>query len=583
LTKRDLRIREHLLIGLALLGLGAMVGRLIYIKSFQGVRLAAKADRQQRADIPIKARRGLILDARGRIISATTLRTSVFADPQVLPDTQVAAETVAGILELDPAEIAPDLLAAGDRRFFVIKRGITEAQAEQIRAAGIYGLGTFSEPFRSYPMEELAAATIGFVSPDGTGISGIEHQCDHWLRGENGVKTIVRDARRKAFWLAEEGYRPARDGYHVVLTIDAEIQTAVESELEAGVSRFNAESGVAVVIHPHTGAVLAMANYPSFDPNHYTDFGEERYRNRVITDPYEPGSTFKPFIAAAALAENVVHPGEVFDCEHGAWTEGARTLKDHHPYDFLSFEEILIKSSNIGMGKLGLRLGNRKLYEYVTKCGFGEPTGVGLEGESEGLLRPLVRWNAFSTTSLPMGQEIGVTPMQLARSFCIFANGGKLVTPYVIRAIVDAEGRVVQDMTPPETESEPVYPPEVLDVMRKILCSVVNDSPRGAAQLPSHQVFGKTGTAQIARKDGRGYEKRAYVSSFVAGVPAENPELVAFVAIRRPDASVGYYGGQVAAPVVKEILRHSLAYLRIPGDIAPDASRATAMHEDFAD
>lgn len=582
MTTRDLRLREHVLIGLALLGLGAMVGRLVYINSFDGTRLAAKANRQQRADIPIKARRGLILDARGRIISATTLRTSVFADPQVLPDKQAAAETVARILDLDPAEIVPDLLAAGDRRFFVIKRGVTEAQADQIRDAGIYGLGTFTEPFRTYPMEELAAATIGFVSPDGTGISGIEHQCDHWLRGENGVKTVVRDAGRNAFWLAEEGYRPARDGYHVVLTIDAEIQSAVESELAKGVKRFNAESGVAVVIHPQTGAVLAMANYPGFDPNHYTDYSEDRYRNRVITDPYEPGSTFKPFIAAAALTENVVHMGEVFDCEHGSWTEGARTLKDHHPYDFLTFQEIIIKSSNIGMGKLGLRLGNRHLYEYVKRCGFGEPTGIGLEGESEGLVRPLVRWNAFSTTSIPMGQEIGVTPIQLARSFCIFANGGKLITPYVIRAIVDAEGRVVQDMTPPQTDSEPVYPPEVLAKMRGILCSVVNDSSHHIA-LPSHQIFGKTGTAQIARKDGRGYEHRAYVASFVGGVPAENPELVAMVAIRRPDASIGYYGGLVSAPVVREILRHSLAYLRIPGDIAPNADRATAMSGDYDD
>lgn len=580
---RDLRLREHLLIGLALLGLGALVGRLVYIKSFDGSRLAAKADRQQRADIPIKARRGLILDARGRIISATTLRTSVFADPQVLPDKQAAAETVAAILELDPAEIAPDLLAAGDRRFFVIKRGITEIEADRIREAGIYGLGTFNEPFRSYPMQELAAAMIGFVSPDGTGISGIEHQCEHWLRGENGVKTIVRDARRKAFWLAEEGYRPARDGYHVVLTMDAEIQSAVESELAAGVARFNAESGVAIVMHPQSGAILAMANYPGFDPNHYSDYGEERYRNRIITDPYEPGSTFKPFIAAAALAEKAVHLGEMFDCEHGAWTEGARTLKDHHAYDFLTFQEILVKSSNIGMGKLGLRLGNRKLYEYVRQCGFGETTGVGLEGESEGLLRPLVRWNAFSTTSLPMGQEIGVTPLQLARSFCLFANGGRLVTPYAIRAIVDAEGRVVQDMTPPEVDTEPVFPPDVIDQMRDILCSVVNDSASKAGCLPSHQVFGKTGTAQIARKDGRGYEKRAYVSSFVAGAPASNPELVVFVAIRRPDASVGYYGGQVAAPVVREILRHSLAYLRIPGDIAPGTTQSTAMRDEYED
>lgn len=576
---RDSRYRGHLLIAMVMVGLGALVGRLIYIKSFDGIRLAAKAERQQRAVIPIKARRGLILDARGRIISATTLRTSVFADPQVLPDKEQAAATVAGILSLRAEEIAPELLAAGDRRFFVIQRGITEAQAQEIEAAGIYGLGTFSEPYRNYPMAELAAAVIGFVSPDGEGISGIEHQCNHWLRGENGVKTIIRDARRKAFWLAEDGYRPARDGYHVVLTLDAEIQAITERELAEGVARFDAESGVAIVIHPHTGAVLAMANYPGFDPNVYRDYGMDRYRNRIITDPYEPGSTFKPFIAAAALNEKIVHPGEIFDCEHGEWSEGKRTLKDHHPYDFLSFEDVLIKSSNIGMGKMGLRLGNAKLYEYVRKFGFGRKTGISLEGESEGLLRPLARWNSFSTTSIPMGQEIAVTPIQLARSFCVFANGGRLVTPYVLRAIVDAEGRVVQDLTPPVPAEDPVLPADVIARMRRIMCAVVNNSASGSAKLPTHQVFGKTGTAEIARKDGRGYEKNAYVSSFVGGVPAEAPELVVFVAVRRPDKSIGYYGGQVAAPVVREIMRHTLAYLHIPGDISPDTDRSTAMAE----
>lgn len=580
---RDTRHRGHLLIALAMVGLAALVGRLVYIKSFDGPRLAAKAARQQSAVIPIKARRGLILDARGRIISATSLRTSVFADPQVVPDKENAAATVAEILGLDAAEIVPELLAAGDRRFFVIQRGISEEQSNEIADAGIYGLGTFNEPYRNYPMGDLAAAVIGFVSPDGAGVSGIEHQCNHWLTGENGVKTIIRDARRKAFWLAEDGYRPARDGYHVVLTLDAEIQAVAERELAEGIARFDAKSGVAIVMHPHTGAVLAMVNYPGFDPNHYRDYGAERYRNRIITDPYEPGSTFKPFIAAAALNEKVVQPGEIFDCEHGEWKEGPRTLKDHHPYDFLSFEEVLIKSSNIGMGKIGMRLGNAKLNEYVRKFGFGTTTGIGLLGESEGLLRPLVRWNAYSTTSLPMGQEIAVTPIQLARSFCVFANGGRLVTPFVLRAIVDADGRVVQDLTPPPVSETPVLPPDVLSTMRGILCSVVNDSSRRSGCLPNHQVFGKTGTAEIARRDGRGYEKGAYVSSFVAGVPAASPELVVFVAIRRPDASIGYYGGQVSAPVVREIMRHSLAYLRIPGDITPEGNESTALSDDVMD
>ncbi|MFQ5428940.1 MAG: peptidoglycan D,D-transpeptidase FtsI family protein [Phycisphaerae bacterium] len=577
LRSRFSQLTGHWLIGTVLAVLLLLVGRLVYINTYNRPVLLSRAQKQHRSDVPIKARRGLIVDRVGRILSGTMLRKSVFADPQVLPDKRHAAETVARVLDLDFGEIAPDLLAAGDRRFFVIRRGVTEEQARRISAEGIYGLGVFSEPYRTYPMHTLAAALIGFVAPDGRGISGLEHQCDAWLRGENGVKTIIRDAGRKAFWLADRGYRPARDGFHVVLTIDAEIQATVERSLSAAVARFRAAGGVAVVMDPVTGAVLAMANVPGFDPNDYTDSSSERYRNRTITDPFEPGSTFKPFIAAGALAEGVVRYGEVFDCERGVWRDGSRTLRDHHPYDFLTFEEIIIRSSNIGMGKLGKRLGNALIYKYVKAFGFGEKTGIDLEAEDPGILRPLPRWNDFSTTSIPMGQEIAVTPLQLTRAFCVFANGGRLVRPYVIRAVMDAEGRVVSDLTPPPAAGQALPADLVNEMKDRILCEVVNQSHSGSAKLADYQVFGKTGTAQIARKGGGGYEPNAYVSSFVGGAPAHAPRLVAFVAVRRPDKSVGYYGATVAAPVVREILGESLAYLQVPPDrMAPREWTASA-------
>ena len=579
---RAISVRAQWLLGLLLFALTALVGRLIFINAVHGPRLAARVYVQNSADIPIKARRGLVVDNRGRIVAATTLRRSVFADPKILPDKRKAAETLAEILDLDAEEIIPDLMAAGDRRFFVIKRGITEEQARAIQDSDIYGLGIFTEPYRTYPMGPLAGSLIGFVSMDGTGVSGIEHQCNHWLSGENGSKTIVRDGRRKAFWLAENGYRPARDGYHVSLTIDAEIQAFAERELADGVARFDAESGIAIVMHPQTGMILAMANHPGFDPNFYRDYPAERYRNRAITDPYEPGSTFKPFIAAAALEENEVRVGEMFDCEGGEWTEGQRTLRDHHPYDFLTFEEILIKSSNIGMGKLGLRLGHRRLNDYIRRFGFGSATDVGLIGESDGLLRPLVRWNDFTTTSLPMGQEIAVTPIQLVRGFAAFCNGGKLVTPYLIRGIVDANGRVLRDMAPTQPV-DPILSQNTLTKMRQIMVDVVNRSSRADQAPATHQVFGKTGTAQIAKRDGSGYEQRAYVSSFVAGVPASDPQLVVFVAIRRPDASIGYYGGQVAAPVVYRIMKRAVNYLGIPPDKSGRTAEQTVMTEEIFD
>lgn len=552
----------------------ALAGRLVYINACDSTMLLARADRQQQSVVPLRHRRGLIVDNHGRVIAGTILRKSVFADPKVVPDKAAAANTVAEILHIPSAEIMPDLMAAEDRRFFVIRRGVSEEQARAISDAGIYGLGIFDEPYRTYPMNSLAAALIGFVSPDGVGVSGLEFQCEAWLGGQNGIKTIIRDARRKAFWLADGGYRPPRDGFHVVLTLDAEIQANVETQLVDAVSRYQAASAVGIVMHAKSGAILALANVPSFDPNQYQDYGANRYRNRAITDPFEPGSTFKPFIAAAALAEKVVRMDEIFDCENGAWSDGVRVLHDHHPYGALRFDDVVVKSSNVGMAKIGKRLGNRKLFDYVKAFGFGDKTGLDLIGEDPGILLPYSRWTAFSTTSIPIGQEISVTPIQMARAFCAIANGGNLVQPHMIRAVMTPDGRLVSDFSNPPAAGQAI-PEAVAKRMRdEVLCAVVERGTGTKSRLPNYRVFGKTGTAQIARKGGGGYERDAYVSSFIAGAPASDPELVVFVAVLKPKKSIGYYGGTVAAPAVREILAHALAYLQVPPDQTPTALSA---------
>ena len=566
LRSRISNLAGQSLIVLVIAALVALMGRLIYINEHQGATLLARADRQQRSYYPLQHRRGLIVDCRGRMIAGTMLRKSVFADPKVIEDKEEASQRVAEVLGVDAGEIAPDLLAAEDRRFFVIRRGISDEHAELIKACTIHGLGVFDEPYRTYPMNSLAGSLIGFVAADGHGVSGLENQCDSWLRGENGLKTIIRDAGRKAIWLAEGGYRPARDGYHVVLTIDSEIQANVERELEECIAKYQAQSAVAIVMHPQTGAILAMANVPSFDPNHYQDSTEVRYRNRAITDPYEPGSTFKPFIAVGAFAEGCVKPGEDFYCEKGTWTDGARTLHDHHGYGHLTFVEVLTKSSNIGMAKIGKKMGNERLHKYVKAFGFGDKTGIDLSGEDPGIVQPFGRWTSFTTTSIPMGQEIAVTPLQMARAFCVFANGGTLVQPYVIRAVLGPDGRLVSDFSNPPSKGRVLPESVVKDFRDKFLCPVVNEGTGKASRLSTYQVFGKTGTAQIAKKGGGGFEKDAYVSSFVAGAPAADPQLVVIVAVTRPKKSIGYYGGTVAAPIVKNILSHALAYLQIPPD-----------------
>lgn len=561
---RGTQIWGQVLITAVMVAFLGLVGRLFYINAKQGTSLLARAEKQQKSVIPIHARRGLIVDTRGRILAGTLLRRSVFADPSILPDKEAAAQEMERILGIDAGELGQDLMAAGQKRFHVIRRGLSEEQADRLKDVGIYGLGVFDEPYRTYPTNQLAAAVLGFVAPDGLGVSGLEHQYDEWLRGENGVKTIIRDAGRKAFWLAEGGYHPPRDGLHIVLTLDSEIQANVERELADAVNRYRAESGVAIVMHAKTGAILAMANAPGFDPNRYGDYSPDRYRNRAITDPYEPGSTFKVFVAAGALAEGVVHFGQRIDCEGGLWKDGPRLLHDHHPYGTLTFEEVFTKSSNIGMGKIGKAMGNRLLMDYVTRFGFGQRTGVGLAGESPGIVRPFEKWDGYTTTSVPMGHEISVTPLQMTRAFCVFANGGLAVTPYIIRAALAADGRVVQDYTP-SPPGERVLDERTANLVKdRLLCAVVNNGTGAKAALSSYQVFGKTGTAQIPKKGGRGYERNAYVSSFIGGAPGRDPQLVVYVAIRKPERSRGYYGGAVAAPVVREILAHALAYLQIP-------------------
>ena len=553
-----------------------LIGRLVYINQVHGPQLLAKAARQQRSIIPLPHRRGLVVDCNGRIVSGTLLRKSVFADPKVLEDPASAAQTVAEIVGVSQAELSEDFLAAGDQRFLVIRRGVTQDQAERIKAANVHGLGIFDEPYRTYPMNGLAAALVGFVATDGHGVSGLEYQCEQWLQGENGVKTIVRDAKRKAFYLADTGYQPPRDGFHIVLTIDAEIQSAAERELTAAVEKYHAESGVAIVMDPKTGAILAMANVPGFDPNSYGDYGASRYRNQAITDPFEPGSTFKPFVVAGGLTTGAVRLGEVFDCEQGLFQDGKRTLHDHHPYGLLTLEDVVVKSSNIGMAKVGKKLGNERLFEAVRAFGFGDKTGIDLVGEDPGMVHPLPRWNSFTTTSVPMGHEVNVTPLQLARGFCAFANGGKLVQPYVIRAVLRADGQLLEDLTPPDPPAEAI-PEDIANTMKdKILCEVVNRGTGTKAQLSRYQVFGKTGTAQIARAGGGGYKQRAYVGSFVASAPASDPRVVVLVSIRRPDPAIGYYGGTISAPAVQGILAHTLAYLQVPPDKEEGDTRQAA-------
>lgn len=551
---------------LLLLGFVVLAGRLVAIHVGQGARLTAYADRQQIATAPLPAQRGFICDSRGRILAGSRLQKGVFADPKLIPDKRQAAALVAEIVGVGASEIETDLVAAGARRFFVLARGLTDAQVARIEQLKIPGIGLFDEPARVYSMGSVAGQVIGFCSPDGVGISGLEHQFDSWLAGRNGFKTVVCDVRRQAFWLSGQGYQPPRDGCSLVLTIDSVIQEHAESALEKVCKEFEAESAVAIVMRPGNGEILALAGYPGFNPQEYPDYPASLYRSRVLTDPVEPGSIFKPFIAAAALAEGVAGMQEVFDCHGGLLVDGARRLHDHHAYRLLSFQDIVVKSSNIGMALVGKRLGNRRLHQYIKAFGFGEPTGVGLAGEDPGILLPLHRWTSFSTTSLPMGHEIACTPIQVARAFCALANGGRLVRPRLVKAIVSADETSLRRFDDDEAAPRVIPESVAARVKDEMLVEVVKRGTGLNAALKDYQVFGKTGTAQVARHGGGGYEGKAYISSFVGGAPAYAPQVIVLVSVNRPNAAKGYYGGRVAAPVAGEIIGHALAYMTVPPD-----------------
>lgn len=572
-----------LVAGLCLVGL---VGRLAYIHTAMRPRLLRQLEKQQRATYPIPARRGEILDSVGRVLAGSEEEFSIFADPTEVEDAAYVAAKIAPILETRADKLIPLLdhplipRTGEPRRFVWLKRQAHRSQIEALQALlkddeRVTGIDFIPEPVRQYPMKTVACHVLGFVDIDQIGREGVERRYESVLAGHEGSRTVYRDAGRKSIWQDPDAYRPPKDGMSVQLTIDAAIQEIVEDQIAAAAKHFQAESVIGVVMDPRTGDVLAMANTPTFDPNSPGNPSDGSHRNRAIMDPYEPGSVFKPFVASGALAAHVVKHGEIINCKGGTYTIGTRRLHDHHPYGDLTFEHIVIRSSNIGMALLGERLGNERMHRYLDGFqgfGFGAKTGIELDGEDPGMLLPLRTWTSYSTNSVPMGQEVSVTALQLAQALSAIVNGGTLVRPRIVRAIVDPRGHVVEAFREPQVVRR-VIPEDVAEYMAKtVLVGVVaeKEGTGRRAQLDQWQVLGKTGTAQIARRGGGGYLPDAYTGSFIASAPASDPRVVVVVSVRKPNARIGYYGGTVAAPAAREILRRVLPYLGVPPDRGVD-------------
>lgn len=537
-----------------------LAGRLIQIQGLQQAELVRRAERQREVIEAIAPRPGDIFDREGRLLATSVAAPSLYVVPRQIADQRSFAEQLGPALGLPADELVERLRQHADRHFLWVKRRLTDDEAERVRQlrlpAGAFGFQP--EYRRVYPQGALAAQVLGLRDIDGSGQGGVEQSCEAILHGEPGQRRLTRDARGRIIDVATDVEQAPRDGDAVTLTIDSILQVFAERELDKLVAEWQPESCCTIVMDPQTGDVLAMASRPTLDPNHPEDADSDAWKNRAIADIYEPGSTFKPMIVAYGLDRQLLHADDRFDCEHGQYRMGRRVLHDHHGYGVLSLTDVLVKSSNIGMAKVGERLTNEKLHAAATLFGFGRPTGIELTGELPGILRPLPEWTSYSTGSIPMGHEIAATPLQLLRAHTALANGGRLLRPRLVLQDRDpATASLHREGMP--TVSRATAEWLVQGPMREV---VVRGTGR-KAKLPGYDVFGKTGTAQCLSPQG-GYRHGKYIASFVCGAPVENPRLMVLVVVNQADVGGEAFGGRVAAPAAAEILRQSLAHWHVP-------------------
>lgn len=548
-----------------------LAGRLIQIQWLDQERFTARATRQRLFDETIHARPGDIYDRHGRLLATTTQSQSLFVDPSLIEDPGAVAEQLAIALALDPQALSEKLQQAHERRFLWIKRRLSDDEAAAVRAAqlprSVWGFRP--EYVRHYPQGPLAAHVLGLRDIDGVGRGGTEEWFDEQLRGTDGRRRLVRDARGYVLDVQEEAAEPAVPGSGITLTIDSVIQLFVERELDAAMDEWRPTSACAIVIDPQTGEVLALASRPGFDPNHTADVPENAWINTAIASTFEPGSTFKPSIVAWGLEHGAIATDETFDCERGSYRMRGRVLHDHHPYGQLDIAGILIKSSNIGMAKIGERLGNTELHAAASAFGYGRRTGIELPGELPGLLRPLDEWTSYSTGSIPMGQEVSATPLQVLVSLATLANGGRAITPHLLRSTTGTEPLARNIIT-----KQLVGETTAAWIVQTALVGVVERGTGQNARIKGLSVFGKSGTAQKFDAATGQYSQSRYVSSFACGAPADAPRAVVLVSINEPTAGPSYYGGTVAAPTAAAILQKALSILDA-GEELTSGSEAT--------
>ena len=550
--------------------------RLFYLQVVEHAELTARADRQQLDVINVPAKRGEILDRHGRVLAYSVDADTVFANPTEVQDPDETAARVCAALDSCDAATRQAMARTLRKRaqFAYLARKVSPDEAKRVKALQLKGVAFLKENRRYYPKKELAAHILGYVGTDNVGLAGLESTYDAHIRGKDGKVLVTTDARQHALFSRVD--RAATSGAALELTIDQYLQHIAERELRAGVAENRAAGGTAVVMDPRTGEILALANWPTFNPNAFLDADDVERRNRAIQDLYEPGSTFKMVTASAALEEHVIRPHDPIDCAPGFITfPGRPPIRDVHTYGVLPFADVIVKSSNVGAIKVGLRLGPERLNRYIDRFGFGRPIAPDFRGESPGIVWDPAKLDASALASVSMGYQIGVTPIQMAAAVSSIANGGTLIEPRVVRAIIKdgrraiVPARVVRRTVSPETAAE----------LTAIMEDVVVRGTAKSAQIEGYTIAGKTGTA--AKLVGGRYSRSEYNASFVGFLPSRNPVLAIIVVIDSPHAA-GYYGGVVAAPVFRRIAEGALRQLGVPQNIGAVPPVLVARHESDA-
>lgn len=547
--------------------------RIAYLQLALAHNFAQLAKKQQTEIIELQPKRGTIYDRNMHSLAVSLNLDSVYANAREIKDKKKVAQLLSPILNVSESFLLERLNR--DKGFIWLKRKLTPTDSARVKTLRIKGIEFVKEPKRFYPNDSLASHLIGYAGIDNKGLEGLELLYDEYLKGAPGYRATFRDAKRRAIASFEYEYYPSVDGFNLVLTIDEIIQHIAEREINRAMKDAHPIGACIIVMDPKTGDILALSNRPTYDINSFEKVSLEKKRNRVVTDMFEPGSTFKIVTAAAALENKAVNLNDKFFCENGAYKIAGHILHDHKPHGWLTFRQVIEKSSNIGTVKVAQVLGPSELYRYIRAFGFGELTDIDLPGEVPGFIRPTSQWSKLSISAIPMGQEITVTPIQLACAISTIANGGELVKPRIVKAVQDKQGETIKSFEP--TAVRRVLSQEAAAVMTDILSGVVSDGTGKRAEVEGYKVAGKTGTSQKIEPNGT-YSHSKFIASFIGFAPADDPKIAVVVMLDEPRPF--YYGGVVAAPVFKRVTQDVLRYLEIKPQRLIEVKREVESVED---